>query len=175
VTVAVLPASFDPITSGHVDIALRAARLFDRLYVAIYANPNKRNVLFSVEERVRLVRESLAEVSNVEVLAYEGLTVDLCRRLSADVLVRGLRAVSDFEYEYQQATLNRTMMPELEVICFFPNVDYSFLSSTLIKEIAENGGDVSGMVPAPVNRALQERFGRHGPPGASREVTTSTY
>ncbi len=170
-TVAVLPASFDPITRGHVDIATRAAHLFGELVVAVYAHP-KKNVMFSIDERVLLVRESLAAVAGVKVIAYEGLTVDLCRRINAHVEVRGLRAVSDFEYEYQLATLNRQMMPDLEVVCMFPSMNYSFVSSSLIKEIAENGGDVRPFVPEPVARALQQRF-----PGAatsSREVTQST-
>lgn len=171
-TVAVLPASYDPITRGHVDIATRASLLFDGLVVAVYAYP-KKNVMFSIDERVRLVEESLAGVPGITVMAYEGLTVDLCRRIHAGVLVRGLRAVSDFEYEYQQATLNRQMMPDLEVVCMFPSMNYSFVSSSLIKEIAENGGDVRPFVPEPVARALDQRF-----PGMSasksREVTQST-
>ncbi len=169
-TVAVLPASFDPITLGHVDIARRSARLFGTLIVAVYAHP-KKNILFSLDERVRLVREALVSVPGVEVISYQGLTVQLCRDVAANVLVRGLRAVSDFEYEYQQATLNRTMMPDLEVVCMFPSMDYSFLSSSLIKEIAENGGDVRSMVPGPVARALEQRFPRR-PIGV--EVTSST-
>jgi pantetheine-phosphate adenylyltransferase len=169
-TVAVLPASFDPITCGHVDIVRRAAPLFGSLVVAVYAHP-KKNVLFSLSERVELVRESLTGIAGIEVLEYEGLTVDLCRSIGATVLVRGLRAVSDFEYEYQQATWNRKMMPELEVVCMFPSIDYTFLSSSLIKEIAENRGDVRGMVPEPVAMKLAERFPR--PEGTFREVAPS--
>ena len=156
-TVAVLPASFDPITCGHVDIATRALRLFDRLIVAVYSRPRK-NVLFPLDERVELVRESLAGLEKVEVMTFDGLVVNLCREVGADVLVRGLRAVSDFEYEFQQATLNRRMMPDLEVICMFATSDQLFLSSSIVKEIAENGGNVSSMVPAPVARRLAERF-----------------
>lgn len=169
-TVAVLPASFDPITYGHVDIATRAAGLFSGLVVAVYAHP-KKNVMFSIDQRVHLVRESLAAVPGVTVMAYEGLTVDLCRQVGAQVEVRGLRAVSDFEYEYQLATLNRQMMPDLEVVCMFPSMRYSFVSSSLIKEIAENGGDVRPFVPEPVARALEQRFRLPGE--ASREVTQS--
>lgn len=156
-TVAVLPASFDPITCGHVDIATRALRLFDCLIVAVYSRPRK-NVLFPLDERVEMVRESLANLDNVEVMTFDGLVVTFCREVGADVLVRGLRAVSDFEYEFQQATLNRRMMPDLEVICMFATRDQLFLSSSIVKEIAENGGDVSSMVPAPVARRLAERF-----------------
>lgn len=158
-TVAVLPASFDPITCGHVDIVTRASRLFDRLFVAVYAHPRKRqNTLFSLDERLTFVRESISGLENVEVKPFEGLIVDFCRSVGANVLVRGLRAVSDFEYEYQQAGLNRKMLPGLEVICMFASIEYGFLSSSIIKEIAENGGDVSSMVPPPVLRGLRKRF-----------------
>lgn len=152
-TVAVLPASFDPITLGHVDIATRASHLFDTLVMAVYAHPKKR-VMFSFDERESMVRESLAALRGVEVRGFDGLIVDFCREVGADVLVRGLRSISDFEYEYQQAELNRKMLPGLEVISMFASIEYSFLSSSIIKEIAENGGDVSSMVPSPV----AERF-----------------
>lgn len=165
-TIAVLPASFDPITCGHVDIARRSSRLFDRLIVAVYAHP-KKNIVFSLEERLSMVRESLVDMERVEVTHFEGLVVDFCRKVDADVLVRGLRAVSDFEYEFQQAGLNRKMLPGLEVICMFANIDYGFLSSSIIKEIAENGGDVSSMVPAPVAQQLAHRFARIPPAIAS--------
>ncbi|MGI8824641.1 MAG: pantetheine-phosphate adenylyltransferase [Chloroflexota bacterium] len=156
-TVAVLPASFDPITCGHVDIIVRASRLFERVIVAVYAHPRKA-VMFSLEERVAMVREAVDHLDGVGVCSFQGLLVDFCRGAGADVLVRGLRAVSDFEYEYQQAAMNRKMLPGLEVISMFPNPDYSFVSSTIIKEIAENGGDVAGMVPGPVVTRLAERF-----------------
>lgn len=156
-TVAALPASFDPITCGHVDIISRAARLFERLMVGVYAVP-KKNLLFPLSERVDMVRESVADIPGVQVMPYEGLTVDFCREVGANVLVRGLRAVSDFETEFQLATLNRQMSPNLETLCMFASNDYSFLSSSIIKEIAENGGDVSSLVPAPVERRLRERY-----------------
>lgn len=154
--VAALPASFDPITCGHVDIITRAAGLFDRLIVGVYATP-KKNLLFSLEDRVAMVRESVGHIANVDVRPYTGLTVQFCRQVGAQALVRGLRAVSDFEVEYQLATLNRQMSPEVDTICMFANNEYSFLSSSIIKEIAENGGDVSSMVPAPVQQRLRER------------------
>jgi len=157
VTVGVLPGSFDPITCGHVDTARRAARLFDRLVVAVYAHP-KKNLMFGLDERVEMVREATVDLSNIHVVSYEGLTVDLIRDVGGDVLVRGLRAVSDFEFEYQQATLNRKLLPSLEVVCMFASVEYSFLSSSIVKEIAENGGDVSSLVPPNVQRRLRERF-----------------
>ncbi len=171
-TVAVLPGSFDPITRGHVDIIERAARMFDRLVVAVYAHP-KKNVLFSLQEREEMVRESLADLRNVEVLDYEGLTVDIARRVGADVLVRGLRWVSDFEAEFQQATANRQLLPGLEVICLFASGERVFLSSSIIKDIVENGGDVDSMVPEPVARRLRERFPPRGA-GQMREVQLST-
>jgi pantetheine-phosphate adenylyltransferase len=157
VTLAVLPASFDPITCGHVDIATRASRLFDRLIVAVFAHPRK-NLMFSLEERVTMVRESLASLENVEVTSFDGLLVHFAREVSADVEVRGMRAVSDFEYEYQQAALNRQMLPGFEVVSLFPRTEFAFLSSSIVKEIAENGGDVSSMVPEAVARRLTERF-----------------
>ena len=163
---AVMPASFDPITCGHVDIATRASRLFDRLIVAVYAHP-KKDVMFSLEERLAMVRESLAGLEQVQVKSFEGLVVNFCRKEGAGVLVRGLRAVSDFEYEFQQASLNRKMLPGLEVICLFASLEYGFLSSSIIKEIAQNGGDVSSMVPAPVTRRLMDRFSLVSPPLAS--------
>lgn len=165
-TVAVLPASFDPITCGHVDIATRASRLFDHLIVAVYAHP-KKYVLFSLPEREAMVRESLVDVAGVEVQTFDGLIVDFCRRVNAQVLVRGLRYVSDFEYEFQQASLNRKMLPGLEVVSLFASMDFGFLSSSIIKEIAEYGGDVSSMVPASVAQRLTQRFARSSSPLAS--------
>ncbi|HEX6507547.1 MAG TPA: pantetheine-phosphate adenylyltransferase [Chloroflexota bacterium] len=165
-TVAVVPASFDPITCGHVDIVMRASHLFERIVVGVYAHP-KKNTLFSLEDRVTMVRESLDHVDRVEVIPYEGLTVNLARAVGAGVVVRGLRAVSDFESEFQQAALNRAMSPGLEVISMFASVEYGFLSSSIIKEIAENGGDITGMVPAPVALRLVERFPPAAGPSAS--------
>lgn len=156
-TIAVLPASFDPITCGHVDIATRASKLFDKLIVAVFAHP-KKNLMFSLEERVAMVRESLAGLQNVEVTWFDGLLVTFAREIEADVEVRGMRAVSDFEYEYQQAALNRQMLPGFEVVSLFSSTEYAFLSSSIVKEIAENGGDVSSMVPEPVVRRFADHF-----------------
>jgi len=155
VTVAVVPGSFDPITCGHVDIVKRAVKLFDRVVVAVYARPRK-NVLFSLDERLDMVRESLKDVNRVQVEQFDGLVATFARDVGADVLVRGLRAVSDFESESQQSTMNRQMAPGLEVICMFASMGFGFLSSSIIKDIAENGGDVAGMVPAPVALRLRE-------------------
>jgi pantetheine-phosphate adenylyltransferase len=121
--------------------------------------------MFSLEERVAMIREALAGVAGVEVTAYDGLTVNFARRVGARVLVRGLRAVSDFEAEFQQATLNRKMLPGLEVVCMFASPDYAWVSSSIIKEIAENGGDVSSFVPPPVARRLAERLRQSAPTG----------
>ena len=157
-TIAVLPASFDPITCGHVDIASRASKLFDRLIVAVYAHP-KKHLMFSLNEREQMVREAMDHLGNIEVMAFNGLLVDLCRQTNAGVIVRGLRAVSDFEYEFQQASLNRRMLPGLEVVSLFASTEYSFLSSSIIKEIAENGGNVTGLVPSAVAERLAARPG----------------
>lgn len=158
-TVAVLPATYDPITCGHVDIISRAARMFDRLVVAVYSQRRQRkSVLFGLEERVAMVSEAIAGIGNVEVQPFDGLVVSFARQVGATVLVRGLRAVSDFEYEFQQANLNRQMDPELEVICMFASLEYGPLSSSIVKEIAENGGVVDDFVPPQVARRLRERF-----------------
>jgi len=163
-TIAVLPASFDPITCGHVDIASRASTLFDRLIVAVYAHPRKQ-LMFSLQEREQMVRDALDDLRNVEVMAFNGLLVDFCRQTNAGVIVRGLRAVSDFEYEFQQASLNRRMLPGLEVVSLFASTEYSFLSSSIIKEIAENGGNVAGLVPSAVAERLAARPGMKRPSG----------
>jgi pantetheine-phosphate adenylyltransferase len=166
--VAVLPASFDPITRGHVDIIARASTLFDRLVVAVWARP-KKNVLFPLDERVEMVRESLDGLPNVEVCSFDCLLVDLVREIGASVVVRGLRWVSDFEFEFQQAAANRKMLPGLETVCLFASTDYVFFSSSIIKEIAENAGDIGSMVPEPVARRFKERFpARAATAGAGR-------
>lgn len=162
---ALLPASFDPITCGHVDIATRAAALFDRLVVAVYAHPRK-NVMFSLDDRLAMVRESLAHLQALEVTPFEGLLVDFARRIGVPVVIRGLRTATDFEYEYQQAVLNRRMYSDFEAVSLFSSPEYAVVSSTMVKEIAENGGDVSSMVPGPVLRRLKDRFGQPAPQGA---------
>lgn len=166
-TAALLPASFDPITCGHVDIATRAARLFDRLIVAVYAHPRK-NLMFSLDDRLAMVRESLSHVQPLEVTSFDGLLVSFARRMGATVVVRGLRTATDFEYEYQQAILNRRMYADFDSVSLFPSPEYAVVSSSMVKEIAENGGDVSSMVPGPVLRRLKDRFGQpplHGAGG----------
>ncbi|MBC7256180.1 MAG: pantetheine-phosphate adenylyltransferase, partial [Chloroflexi bacterium] len=133
-TIAVYPGTFDPIHYGHMDIAQRAAELFDKLIVGVYDRPQK-NVMFTTEERLQMAREALADVANVEVLSYSGLTVDFARRQGAHVLVRGLRVISDFEVEYQMALTTRKLAPELDMVCLMTSLEYAFVSSTIVKDI----------------------------------------
>lgn len=155
-TIAVYPGTFDPIHYGHMDIAQRAAELFDKLIVGVYDRPQK-NVMFTTEERVQMAREALADVANVEVLSYSGLTVDFARRQGAHVLVRGLRVISDFEVEYQMALTTRKLAPELDMVCLMTSLEYAFVSSTIVKDIAMAGGSVLQFVPPHVEAALKVR------------------
>lgn len=157
--IAVYPGSFDPITSGHVDIILRGARLFDRIVVAVLVNPEKRP-LFTAVERVELAREVFQGQPNVEVDTFEGLLVEYARRRGATVIVRGLRAVSDFEYELQMALMNRRLHPEVETVFMMPAEPYTYVSSRLVKEVFALGGSIQGLVPEPVERRLREKFRR---------------
>lgn len=151
---ALFPASFDPITNGHLDLATRASRLFDELVLAVYDKPAKK-LRFTLEERVELARASTAHLPNVRVEPFGGLMVDFARRTGAGVVVRGLRSSSDFDAEYQQATANREMAPDLEIVLLMGHNKWSFISATLIKEIAALGGDVSSFVPPPVAERLR--------------------
>ena len=153
---AIYPGTFDPIHLGHVDIATRAAEIFDYLIVAVYERPAK-NLLFTAEERVALAREALKGLPNVEVTAYGGLTVEFARRVRAKAIVRGLRVISDFELEYQMALTNRQLAPEIEFVCLMTRQEHAFLSSSILKEIALLGGDVSGMAPPNVVAALAQK------------------
>ena len=150
------PGTFDPITNGHHDLVRRASRLFDRVVVAIAESPGKAP-LFSVEERVEMAKEVLADCPNVEVMGYHGLTVDFAREHGLDVIVRGLRAVSDFEYEFQLSAMNRRLTDEVETVFLTPTENFAFISSTLVREIALLGGTVSEFVPATVEERLLER------------------
>lgn len=156
---AVYPASFDPITYGHMDVARRAAALFDSLILAVYDRPLK-NLLFSTAERVELVAEAVNDLPNVRVDTYSGLTVDYARRVGAKVLVRGLRAATDFEHEFQMAHLNHRLYPDVDVVCLMASQEYSLLSSSAVKEIAELGGNVDFMVAPHVARALRRAYER---------------
>jgi pantetheine-phosphate adenylyltransferase len=153
---AVYPGTFDPITNGHSDLIARAAKLFDRVIVAVAKDTGKAPVC-GLEERVELAQAALQEVSAVEIMPFEGLLVDFCRRHEADVVIRGLRAVSDFEHEFQLASMNRRLAPEIETIFLTPAEQYAFISSTLVREIARLGGDVSEFVHSEVQRMLQSK------------------
>lgn len=157
--VAIYPGSFDPITNGHEDIVYRGLRFVDRIIIAVaqHATQVKRG-LFSIEERVEMIREVFAAEPRVEIARFDGLLVEFARERDAALIIRGLRAVSDFEYEFQMALMNRTLRPELETIFLAPDVKYSFLSASLVREIASLGGDVTDFVPPPVRERLEARF-----------------
>jgi pantetheine-phosphate adenylyltransferase len=157
---AMYPGTFDPITLGHEDLVRRAARLYDRVVVAIAANTGSKAPMFTFGERVELVEGVLGDLDNIEVKGYEGLTVDFARENGLAVIVRGLRAVSDFEYEFQLANMNRHLTGEVETVFLTPTDKYSFISSTLVREVATLGGDVTKFVSPKVKQALLERCGR---------------
>jgi len=154
---AVFPGTFDPIHYGHMDIALRATRVFDEVIVAVFNRPMK-NLLFPPEERIQLVEQAFAGTDKIKVVGYYGLTVEFCRQIGAGVIVRGLRVFSDFEYEFRMALANYRLAPEIEVIPFITHEQYTFLASSTVREIASLGGDVSSMVPPHVAKALYARF-----------------
>ncbi|MCI4624664.1 MAG: pantetheine-phosphate adenylyltransferase [Candidatus Magnetoovum sp. WYHC-5] len=155
--VAIYPGTFDPFTNGHLDIVMRSLRLFDSLIVAVANNPKKRP-LFSVLERIELIKASLPKTGGVTVDSFDGLAVDYVRAKGGGVIIRGLRAVSDFEYELQMALINRRLNPEIDTIFKMPSEEYSFLTSTAVKEIASLGGCVEGLVPPAVVSALRSKF-----------------
>ena len=158
-TGAMYPGTFDPLTNGHYDLVRRAADIFDRVVVAIAANPGKAP-LFTVEERVELARKVLGDIPNVEVTGYSGLTVDFARQHGLRVVVRGLRAVSDFEFEFQLATMSRHLSDKVDYVFLTPTEQFNFISSTLIREIASLGGDVSQFVHPVVKEALAQAWAR---------------
>ena len=155
-TTAIYPGSFDPITNGHIDVLRRASKLFDDVIIAVLENPSK-NPTFSVNDRIKLIKDSILDLKNVKVDAFKGLTVDYARQKKAKVLIRGLRAVSDFEHEMQMAQMNKNLYPDLETIFLVPSVENSFLSSSLVKEVSILGGDISNVVPDAVNNYLTKR------------------
>jgi len=157
--IAVYPGTFDPVTNGHLDLADRGRRHFDRLVMAILQNEDKKP-LFSVDERVGLLREAVKGWDNVDVDCFDGLLVDYARRIGASVLVRGIRALTDFEYEMQMAMMNRRLAPDLEAVFLLPSEEFSFVSSRLVREVASLGGEIESLVPDNVARALAERYPR---------------
>jgi pantetheine-phosphate adenylyltransferase len=156
---ALYPGTFDPITNGHFDLIRRAAGIFRRVVVAVAGNPRK-EPLFALEERVAMAREVVSEIDNVEVTGYRGLTIDFARKNNLPVMLRGLRAVSDFEFEFQLATMSRQIADDVETLFLTPDEQYTYISSTLVREVAFFGGDVSKFVPPIVNAALIRRFAK---------------
>jgi len=153
----VYPGSFDPVTNGHLDIMERAANLFDEVVVAVLKNPNK-NPLFSVEERIEILREVTGHLPNVQIDSFDGLLIDYARQQEAKAVVRGLRAVSDFEFEFQVALANRKLSEDVETVFLMTSNQYSFLSSSIVKEIASLGGCVKGLVPPKVEKKLRKKY-----------------
>ncbi|MEM7193786.1 MAG: pantetheine-phosphate adenylyltransferase [Pseudomonadota bacterium] len=156
-TIAVYPGTFDPITNGHIDLLVRTAPMFDKVILAIAHNQEKMP-LFSVEERIELASEVIGSVDHVEVVGFSGLLIDFAKDQNADVILRGLRAVSDFEYEFQLASMNRRLDPKIETMFLTPAENYTFVSASLVKEVARYGGDVSPFVRPVVHQALKRKF-----------------
>ena len=154
-TLAIYPGSFDPLTKGHIDVLTRASKVFDRVIIAVLTNSSKKSLL-ELDVRIKLIKESVLKLKNVEVDSFEGLTVEYARRKGAKVLIRGLRAVSDFEYEMQLSQMNSNLAPELETVFFTTKPKYNFISSSVVKEVALLGGDISKFVPETVNKYFLE-------------------
>jgi len=155
--IAIYPGTFDPITNGHLDLIKRAAMVFDKVVVAVANNPHK-NPLFTLEERTRLVEATVKDIANVEVDMFDGLLVDYAQKKGATAAIRGLRAVSDFEYEFQMALMNRKLMPTLETVFLMPSEEFTYINSTIVKEIARLGGDVENFLPKMVSEALRKKI-----------------
>ena len=155
---AIYPGSFDPVTFGHLDIISRSAKMVDKLIIAVLINKSKSS-LFSMEERVRMISEYVKEYKNVEVHSFSGLTVDYAKEVGATMIVRGLRAVTDFEYELQLAQTNKVMAEDIDTLFLATNLKYSYLSSSIVKEIASYNGDISAFVPRMVEKAMKEKYG----------------
>ena len=159
--VAICPGSYDPVTNGHLDVISRAAKVFDRVVVGVVNNPvRKEKTLFTAEERMKFIEDATADLGNVEVGVMSNLLVEFARERNATAVIKGLRAISDFEYEFEMNQLNRKLAPEIESMYIFASANFSFLSSTGVKEIATFGGDVGDLVPGPVAKALAERLAR---------------
>jgi pantetheine-phosphate adenylyltransferase len=158
-TIALYPGSFDPITNGHLDIVKRASAIFDKVIVGIFDRPGK-NLLFTTEERVELAKKAVEGFGNVEIMSYTTLTVNFAQSIGAHVMVRGLRMGSDFELEFEMAMMNKKLAPDLELVCFMTSLQFQFLSSSLLKEVAHLGGRINTWVPAHVEQALLQKFGK---------------
>lgn len=158
-TIAIYPGTFDPLTNGHADLVIRAARLFDQVIVAVASNPSKQP-LFSLAERVQLAQQAFVAYPNVAVQGFSGLLADFAKQQQAQILLRGVRAVADFEYEFQLASMNRQLNPELDSLFMTPSEKNTFISSTLVKEVARHGGDISRFVPTHVDAALSAKFAK---------------
>jgi pantetheine-phosphate adenylyltransferase len=154
---AVYPGSFDPITNGHVDIIRRGLKIFDKILVAVLENP-KKSPLFTTKERVEMIEEEFADEKNVEVKAFHGLLVEFAKKSDAKIVIRGLRAISDFEYEFQMALMNRKLNSEIETFFMMPSVDYTFLSSMLVKEVYMLGGGLLDLLPQHVEKKMRGKF-----------------
>ena len=165
--IAIYPGSFDPVTNGHIDIVARGLKMFDRIIVAILNNPHKK-ALFSVEERMQMMHDSMKAFSNIEFDHFDGLLVDYAKSRNACAILRGMRAVSDFEYEFQLALMNRKLNKEIQTVFLMTGLRWSFTSSSIIKEAATFGGDVSDMVPPNVNRIIRAKFGYPAEPGKTK-------
>ncbi len=159
--IAIYPGSFDPIHYGHIDIAKRAARIFDKLIWAVYDRPHK-NLMFTTEERLSFMRQAVQDAPNIEVMAYDSLTVEFARQVGARVMVRGLRVTFDFDVEYQTALANRNQAEDIETVCVFTSSKYAFVSSSILKELADAGGRITEMVPPYVESALWKRLAQLG-------------
>jgi pantetheine-phosphate adenylyltransferase len=156
-TKAIYPGTFDPFTNGHLDLVTRASLMFDEVILAIAASPSKKP-LFTLDERVALASQATSHLPKVKVMGFSSLMADFARQHQANILVRGLRAVSDFEYEMQLANMNRHLMPTLESVFMMPSKEWSFISSSLVKEVARHGGDITPFLPAPITKALLEKI-----------------
>jgi len=168
---AVFPGTFDPIHYGHIDIAVRAARLFDELIVAVYDRPSK-NIVFPADERLGMVRTAFEQTANIKVLPFGGLIVQFCREVGAPVIVRGLRVFSDFEHEFRMAHANKRLAPEIEYLLLNTSEEHTFLSSTIVREIASLHGDVSSMVPSHVEALLTKQFADPAQGADGRHMTS---
>ena len=156
--IAICPGSFDPVTLGHLDIVSRTSKLFDKVYVAVLQNSNKKRPLFTVEERIDLLKRCLTDIPNVEVISFEGLLVDCARENDAVAIVKGLRAVTDFEYEFQMALINKKLNRDVETLFLTTNAKYMYLSSSIVKEVAKNGGEITDFVHPAVAEDIKKRL-----------------